>query len=117
MTLMPYTKSVKGASITYKFKMQVSKTSDGKAFNGKQKVRIHVITKSTLDYLNKGGMTYGVSIDGAEPVIVNFNHELNEKPENIYSIYYPTVATRIIDKVIEVELPVTGDGIHPHPHS
>ena len=30
MTLMPYTKSVKGASITYKFKMQVSKTSDGK---------------------------------------------------------------------------------------
>ena len=112
MTLMPYTKSVKGASITYKFKMQVSKTSDGKAFNGKQKVRIHVITKSTLDYLNKGGMTYGVSVDGAEPVIVNFNHELNEKPENIYSIYYPTVATRIIDKVIEVELPATGDGIH-----
>ena len=112
MTLMPYTKSVKGASITYKFKMQVSKTSDGKAFNGKQKVRIHVITKSTLDYLNKGGMTYGVSIDGAEPVIVNFNQNLNEKPENIYSIYYPTVATRIIDKVIEVELPVTGDGIH-----
>ena len=112
MTLMPYTKSVKGASITYKFKMQVSKTSDGKAFNGKQKVRIHVITKSTLDYLNKGGLTYGVSLDGAEPVIVNFNQNLNEKPENIYSIYYPTVATRIIDKVIEVELPVTGDGIH-----
>ena len=112
MTLMPYTKSVKGASITYKFKMQVSKTSDGKAFNGKQKVRIHVITKSTLDYLNKGGLTYGVSLDGASPVEVNFNHELNEKPENIYSIYYPTVATRIIDKVIEVELPATGDGIH-----
>lgn len=122
MTLMPYTKSVKGASITYKFKMQVSKTSDGKtsddkAFNGnvsngKQKVRIHVITKSTLDYLNKGGLTYGVSLDGASPVEVNFNKDLNEKPENIYNIYYPTIATRIVDQVIELELPTTADGIH-----
>ena len=112
MILMPYTKSVKGASITYKFKMQVSKTSDGKAFNGKQKVRIHVITKSTLDYLNKGGLTYGVSLDGASPVEVNFNKDLNEKPENIYNIYYPTIATRIVDKVIELELPASSDGIH-----
>ena len=112
MTLMPYTKSVKGASITYKFKMQISKTSDGKAFNGKQKVRIHVITKSTLDYLNKGGLTYGVSLDGASPVEVNFNKDLNEKPENIYNIYYPTIATRIVDKVIELELPASSDGIH-----
>ena len=112
MTLMPYTKSVKEASITYKFKMQVSKTSDGKAFNGKQKVRIHVITKSTLDYLNKGGLTYGVSLDGASPVEVNFNKDLNEKPENIYNIYYPTIATRIVDKVIELELPASSDGIH-----
>ena len=112
MTLMPYTKSVKGASITYKFKMQVSKTSDGKAFNGKQKIRIHVITKSTLDYLNKGGFTYGVSLDGASPVEVNFNKDLNEKPENIYNIYYPTIATRIVDKVIELELPASSDGIH-----
>jgi len=112
MTLMPYTKSVKGASITYKFKMQVSKTSDGKAFNGKQKIRIHVITKSTLDYLNKGGLTYGVSLDGASPVEVNFNKDLNEKPENIYNIYYPTIATRIVDKVIELELPASSDGMH-----
>ena len=122
MTLMPYTKSVKGASITYKFKMQVSKTSDdktsddkafnGNVSNGKQKVRIHVITKSTLDYLNKGGLTYGVSLDGASPVEVNFNKDLNEKPENIYNIYYPTIATRIVDQVIELELPATADGIH-----
>ena len=112
MTLMPYTKSVKGASITYRFKMQVSKTLDGKAFNGKQKLRIHVITKSTLDYLNKGGLTYGVSLDDASPVEVNFNKDLNEKPENIYNIYYPTIATRIVDKVIELELPASSDGIH-----
>ena len=116
MTLMPYTKSVKGASISYKFKMNAGKAADGKedkAGNGStQKVRIHVITKSTLDYLNKGGFTYGVSIDGATPIQVNFNKDLNEKPENIYNIYYPTIATRIVDKVIEVELPASADGIH-----
>ena len=112
MTLMPYTKSVKGASITYKFKLKAEKASDGNASNGKQKVRIHVITKSTLDYLNKGGLTYGVSLDGASPVEVNFNKDLNEKPENIYNIYYPTIATRIVDQVIELELPATADGIH-----
>ena len=112
MTLMPYTKSVKGASITYKFKLKAEKASDGNASNSKQKVRIHVITKSTLDYLNKGGLTYGVSLDDASPVEVNFNKDLNEKPENIYNIYYPTIATRIVDQVIELELPATADGIH-----
>ena len=113
MTLMPYTKSVKGASISYKFKMKAGKSSDGKAAKSNvQKVRIHVITKSTLDYLNKGGLTYGVSIDGATPIQVNFNKDLNEKPENIYNIYYPTIATRIVDQVIELELPATADGIH-----
>ena len=113
MTLMPYTKSVKGASISYNFKLNAGKASDGKATKGNvQKVRIHVITKSTLDYLNKGGLTYGVSIDGATPVEVNFNKDLNEKPENIYNIYYPTIATRIVDQVIELELPTTADGIH-----
>ena len=115
MTLMPYTQSVKGASITYKFKMT---SSHGKASHGEassqhpKKVRIHIITKSTLDYLNKGGLTYSVSLDGASPIQVNFNKDLNEKPENIYDLYYPTIATRIIDKVIELELPALSDGIH-----
>ena len=113
MTLMPYTKGVKGASITYQFKMNALARNAASSNNAdSKKVRIHIITKSTLDYQNKGGMTYGVSVDGAEPILVNFNHNLNEKPENIYNIYYPTIATRIIDKVIEVELPATGDGIH-----
>lgn len=100
MTLMPYTRSVKGASITYKFKLHT------------KKVRLHIITKSTLDYLNKGGLTYSVNLDGASPIQVNLNKDLNEKPENIYDLYYPTIATRIIDKVIELELPASSDGIH-----
>lgn len=106
MTLLPYTKSIKGASITYKFKMNTS------AQTNTQKVRIHIITKSTLDYLNKGGLTYSISIDGGTATTINMNKDLNEKPENIYSIYYPTVATRVIDKTIEVELPASSDGIH-----
>ena len=115
MTLMPYTQSVKGASITYKFKMT---SSHGKASHSEassqpgKKVRIHIITKSTLDYLNKGGLTYSVSLDGASPIQVNLNKDLNEKPENIYNLYYPTIATRIIDKVIGLELPASSDGIH-----
>ena len=112
VTLMPYTKNVKGASLTYRFKMNALARQGASSATDSKKVRIHIITKSTLDYQNKGGMTYGVSVDGAEPVVVNLNHNLNEKPENIYNIYYPTVASRIIDKVIEIELPVTGDGIH-----
>ncbi len=54
----------------------------------------------------------------ASPVEVNFNKDLNEKPENIYNIYYPTIATRIVDKVIELELPASLRWHpHPHPHS
>ncbi len=100
ITLMPYNKPVEGASISYKFKTTAAK------------VRIHVITKSTLDYLNKGGLTYGVSIDGASPIQVNFNEKLNEAKENIYTLYYPTIARRIIDQTIEVNLPVSAEGIH-----
>lgn len=100
MTLMPYTASVDGASITYQFKTAADKA------------KVHVVTKSTLDYLNKGGLTFGVSIDGGAPVAVNFNKDLNEKPENVYSIYYPTIARRVVDSMIEVDLPATADGIH-----
>lgn len=47
----------------------------------------------------------------ASPIEVNINADMNEKPENIYSIYYPTITTRIVDKVIELELPASSDGI------
>jgi hypothetical protein len=75
-------------------------------------VKIHVIVKSTLDYLNVGGLCYEVSLDGSEPVTVNFNDNLNEKPENIYSIYYPTVARRVVEKVVELPLRYVGDAPH-----
>lgn len=99
MTLMPYTEVTDGAHITYRWE---GGTADG--------VTVHVVTKSTLDYLNKGGLTFTVAIDGGEPKVVNFNHNLNERPENIYSIYYPTVAGRVVDS--KVTLPVDKDRTH-----
>ena len=95
VTLMPYTKGVEGASLTYRFRMP----------NGvKSPLKIHIVVKSTLDYLNKGGLTYSVQLDQGEVQTVNFNHNLNEKKENIYSIYYPTVARRVVESI--VTLPV-----------
>lgn len=36
----------------------------------------------------------------ASPIKVNFNADMNEKPENIYSIYYPTITTRWVISII-----------------
>ena len=93
IALMPYTMATDNASLTYCWKGDTTPT-----------VKIHVITKSTLDFLDKGGLVYDVAIDDQKPVSVNFNSDLNEKPENIYSIYYPTVAKRIVEKVVEFTL-------------
>ena len=100
VALIPYTESVDGATLNYRWKMDERADS----------VTVLVVTKSTLDFLNKGGLTYRVSIDGGEPVTVNFNANLNEKPENIYSIYYPTVARRIVQST--VRLPLRAADVH-----
>ena len=89
ITLMPYTEPTGNAQLEYRFKgTQASE------------VKVHVIVKSTLDYLNKGGLTYTVSLDGQQPQTINFNANLNEDKENIYSIYYPTIARRIVESVV-----------------
>ena len=93
VALMPYTSSTADAQLLYRFKAEGVKT-----------VKVHVITKSTLDFLDKGGLVYDVAIDEGAPVSVNFNSNLNEKPENIYSVYYPTVARRVVEKVVELPL-------------
>ena len=38
--------------------------------------------------------------NSASPIEVNFNADMNEKPENIYSIYYPTITTRWVISII-----------------
>ena len=59
LTLMPYTESPAGGSLSYRFTT---------ATQAQRKVKVHVVVKSTLDtYLNKGGLTYQVSLDGSSP--------------------------------------------------
>ena len=96
MTLMPYTEPVNGASLSYRFVV----SPECVATQSQTTVKVHVVVKSTLDYLNKGGLTYSVVLDGSEPQVVNFNHNLNEAKENIYSIFYPTVARRVVESVV-----------------
>ena len=92
VALMPYTEPVDGAALVYKWKGQQLTNAE-----------VRVVTKSTLDFLNKGGLTFTVQLDNGEPVVVNFNEKLNEKPENIYSVYYPTVARRIVDSKVQLQ--------------
>ena len=118
MTLMPYDTPIDGASLTYAFKCPLQMRDQVISPAGINEVvplptvAIHVIVKSTLDYLNVGGLCYEVVLDDREPITVNFNDNLNEKPENIYSIYYPTVARRVVEKVVELPLGAVDDEPH-----
>ena len=68
-------------------------------------VTLYVATKSTLAFHDAEGHSYRVGFKGAPSVERCFNDKLNENPENIYSIYYPTVAKRVAVEKIELELP------------
>lgn len=101
VALMPYTVPTDGASLTYA--VDVTTPVDS--------VTVHVITKSTLAFCNKAGHRYAVSIDGGSEQVVNFNHDLDERPENIYTVFYPTVARRVVEKS------VTFPGLTPGRHT
>jgi len=102
ITLMPYTASTEGGSLTYRFAMDNSQPAN-------DSLSVHVVVKSTLDYLNKGGLSYTVSLDGGEPQRVNFNSMLNEAKENIYTIFYPTVARRVVENVVRMKVDNAGN--------
>lgn len=95
LALMPYTAPAKGAEISYRLSLPDCKADS---------VDVHVIVKSTLDFLNIGGHCYEIALDNAEPVTINFNSNLNEAPENIYNIFYPTVASRVVEKTVTMPL-------------
>ena len=95
VALMPYTVPVDGAALTYRMTLP----SDVK------NVRVYVATKSTLAFHDENGHSYRVGFKGGETVERCFNDDLNEKPENIYSIYYPTVARRVAIEKIDLKLP------------
>ena len=102
VALTPYTLPTGGATLTYRFTALPDTV---------KKVLVHVVVKSTLDFLNQGGHEYTVSLDGSEPQVVNFNRTLVDRQPYQYSEFYPTVARRVVEKV--VELPVS-DGNADH---
>ncbi len=100
VALTPYTLPTGNASLTYRFALP----------ENIQKVTVHVVVKSTLDFLNVGGHEYTVSLDGSEPQVVNFNKKLVDRQPYMYSDFYPTVARRVVEN--KVELPVEGNRLH-----
>ena len=93
VALMPYTKPVGNASLTYRFTLPA---------DAPKTVKVHVVVKSTLDFQNVGGHECAVSIDGKESQVINFNKTLVDRQPYMYSDYYPAVARRIVEKVVEV---------------
>ena len=101
VALTPYTKPVGDASLTYRFTLPA---------DAPKTVKVLVVVKSTLDFLNVGGYEYTVGLDGQEPQVVNFNKTLVDRQPYMYSDYYPAVARRIVEKT--VELPVGSGTTH-----
>lgn len=99
ISLQPYNEPVDGGSISYRMNLPA----------GTEDVKVHVITASTLAFERRDGHRYTIGFEGETPVEVNFNGELNEEPENVYRVTYPTVARRVIEKV--VDLKTGGDGL------
>lgn len=103
VTLLPHSANTEDAVLNYRFSLPEKQN----------KVKVHVIVKSTLAFKNLSGHRYSVSINGGKPTVVNFNSKLNEDAKNIYSVFYPTVARRIVENVIELDVESPGaDGLH-----
>lgn len=102
VALTPYTLPAKDAALTYRFSLP----------DTVKDVNVKVVVKSTLAFRNLTGHRYAVSIDGGEEKIVNFNHNLNEEPENIYDVFYPTVARRVVENDVSLTPAPSKDGMH-----
>lgn len=101
IALMPYSQSTEGASISYKMHLP----------NDVRSATVHIVVKSTLAFKNLKGHRYKVQFKGSEGKVINFNSDLNEDPVNRYSIFYPTVARRVVEKKVQLDIPETTDGI------
>ena len=45
-----------------------------------------------------------VCLDGQQPQTINFNKTLLDRQPYVYSVFYPTVARRVIEKVVEFDV-------------
>jgi hypothetical protein len=99
MAVTPYTKPVADAAITYRFQLP----------EGTDSVRVRVVVKSTLDFLNVGGFEYGVALDEEPATVVNFNRTLVDRQPYQYSEFYPAVARRVVEKVVALPVRSSSD--------
>ena len=101
MEVFPRVDAPTGAKLSYKVKVP----------SGAKFADVTVVTRSTLAFARPGGHRYAVAFaKGGEPKVVNFNSRLNEKPENIYSVYYPTIARRVVRQKVRLEVPHDASG-------
>ena len=101
VALTPYSKGTGDACLTYQFSLPADHPSE---------VTVHVVVKSTLDFMNRGGHEYTVSLDGSESATVNFNKNLVDRQPYMYSEFYPTIARRVVEN--KVTLPVGKGDTH-----
>lgn len=101
MALMPYSEEVAGASLAYRMEIP----------QDVKEVTVHVVVKSTLAFHDKKGHEYEVGFDGGSAETVNFNANLNEEPQNVYTLLYPTVARRVVESKVKLSLPASQDGM------
>lgn len=95
MALRPYDRKAEGAALKYRFRLP----------EGTDSATVHVVVRSTLACFRPEGHRYRIGFEGGAQETVNFNHNLNERPENVYTVYYPTVARRVIEKTVRMALP------------
>jgi len=94
MALTPYARETGDAALVYRFALPADV----------KQVKVRVVVKSTLDFMDRGGHEYTVSLDGQEEQVVNFNKTLVDRQPYQYSVFYPTIARRVVESV--VDLPV-----------
>ena len=104
MAVMPYTAPTEGAELQYAFTLPENTDS----------ITVHVVLKSNLAFLNPEGHSFSVSLDGGKPVTVNYNRDLNEAPENIYTVFYPTVARRVVEATLSMGVDKAAPASEPH---
>ena len=101
MEVFPRVDAPTGAKLSYKVAIP----------SGAKSAEVTVVTRSTLAFARPEGHRYSVAFaKGGEPKVVNFNSRLNEKPENIYSVYYPTIARRVVRQKVRLEVPHGASG-------
>ena len=91
MEVFPRVDAPTGAKLVYKVKVPANA----------KRATVTVVTRSTLAFARPEGHRYAVRLGDGKAQELNFNSRLNERPENIYSVFYPTVARRVVAKKVE----------------